>query len=131
MTASQHYRSGDQAFLRQIDLSVIMHHLRENAPTSRTALAELTGLNKTTVSNLINELIARQFVREVGLQNIQSGRGAGRLAVLLDLDPAAGHIISGEIGVDFISVLCTNFAPEIICRRQEKIDPEVTFHGDV
>lgn len=125
MTASQRYRSGDQALLRQINLSAIMHHLRESAPISRTALAELTGLNKTTVSSLINELIARQFVREVGLEKAQSGKGAGRLAVLLELDPAAGYIVSGEIGVDFISVICTNFAPEIIWRYQEKIKPDM------
>jgi glucokinase-like ROK family protein len=45
--------------------------------------------------------------------------------MLLTLDPAAGFIISGEIGVDFISVICTSFSPDIIWRHKEKINPEM------
>ncbi len=109
------YRTGNQALMREMNLSVIMNHLREHAPTSRAALAEMTGLNKTTVSSLVSELIEHQFVREVGL-NLT---GPGRPAVLLELNPAAGCIVSGEIGVDFISVICANFAVEVIWRHKE------------
>jgi glucokinase-like ROK family protein len=125
LTRQYRYRTGDQALVRQINLSVIMHELRQNAPISRAALAERTGLNKTTVSSLVRELIERQFVREVGLEQPGSGRRAGRLAMLLTLNPNAGYIVSCEIGVDFILVVCTNFAPEIIWRHNENIDPEM------
>jgi glucokinase-like ROK family protein len=113
------YRTGDQALIRQINLSAILYHLREHAPISRAALAEITGLNKSTVSSLVGELIEDQFVREVGLE---SG-AVGRRAMLLRLNPAAGCIVSGEIGVDFISVIIADFAAEIIWRRQIKINP--------
>jgi glucokinase-like ROK family protein len=113
------YRTGGHALIRQINLSAILFHLRENAPISRAALAEITGLNKTTVSSLVSELIENQFVREVGLE---SG-GVGRRAMLLRLNPAAGCIVSGEIGVDFISVIAADFAAEIIWRHQTRIDP--------
>lgn len=119
------FRTGDQALVRQINLSVIMHHLREHAPISRAGLAEMTGLNKTTVSSLVRELIDRQFVREVGYESPESRQGAGRLAMLLTLDPAAGYIVSAEIGVDFLLVVCTNFAPEIIWRHKETIRPDM------
>ena len=113
------YRTGDHTLIRQINLSAILSHLRENAPISRAALAEITGLNKTTVSSLVSELIENQFVHEVGLE---SG-GVGRKAMLLKLDPAAGCIVSGEIGVDFISVIAADFASEIVWRHQTRIDP--------
>jgi len=119
------YQTGDQTLIRQMNLSVIMRHLRENAPISRASLAEMTGLNKTTVSSLVQELIDRQFVRQVGLEPAGSGRRAGRLGMMLTLDPAAGYIVSGEIGVDFIEVICTNFAPAIIWRHEEKIQPKM------
>jgi glucokinase-like ROK family protein len=122
------FRTGDQALVRQINLSVIMHHLRERAPISRAALAETTGLNKTTVSSLVRELIERQFVREVGFEASDSRRGAGRLAVLLTLNPGAGYVISAEIGVDFLSVICTNFAPEVIWRQKKTITPDMGQH---
>lgn len=122
------YRTGDQSLVRQINLSVIMRQLRAHAPISRAALAEMTGLNKTTVSSLVNELIERQFVREVGLEESGPGRGAGRLGILLTLDPQAGYIVSAEIGVDFITVICTNFAPEIIWHHTENIEPDTSQH---
>jgi glucokinase-like ROK family protein len=109
------YRTGNQALMREMNLSVIMHHLREHAPISRAALAEMTGLNKTTVSSLVSELIEHQFVRELGL----TLAGSGRPATLLELNPTAGYIVSAEIGVDFISAICTNFAVEVIWRHKE------------
>lgn len=124
MQREYRYQTGDQALVRQINLSVILNHLRENAPVSRAVLAEMTGLNKTTVSSLVAELIERQFVHEIGLEAARTGRSAGRLGMLLTLNPAAGCIVSAEIGVDFISVICTNFAPDVIWHHEETIDPE-------
>jgi DNA-binding Lrp family transcriptional regulator len=114
MVAITQYRTGAQSLMREINLSGIMNHVRTNAPISRAALADTTGLNKTTVSSLVNELIERQFVREIGLASSSSGRPA----ILLKLNPTAGFIVSCEIGVDFILVICTNFAPEIIWRYE-------------
>jgi glucokinase-like ROK family protein len=125
MSVTNQYRTGDQSLVREINLSVIMNHLRTNAPISRAALAETTGLNKTTVSSLVNELIERQFVQEIGLATPSSGRPA----ILLKLNPTAGFIVSCEIGVDFILVICTNFAPEIIWRHEEQIDPAIGQHA--
>ena len=119
MSQRSHYRIGDQALIRQINLSAILQHLRESAPISRAALAQITGLNKTTVSSLVRELIENQFVREVGLE---SG-AVGRRAMLLRLNPAAGCIVSGEIGVDFISAIAADFAAKVVWRDQTKIDP--------
>jgi len=116
----ERYQTGDHTVMRQMNLSAILHHLRESAPISRAMLADMTGLNKTTVSSLVGELIECQFVREIGL--LESSN-AGRRAVLLTLNPQAGCIVSGEIGVDFISVITADFASEIIWRRQDRIDP--------
>jgi glucokinase-like ROK family protein len=121
MASASRYRTGDQSLVREINLSVIMNHLRKNAPMSRAALAEATGLNKTTVSSLVSELIEHQFVREVGL----TASGTGRPATMLILNPTAGFIVSCEIGADFILVICTNFAPEILWRHEEQIDPTI------
>ncbi len=120
MSQQNRYQTGDQALVRQINLSAILHHLREHAPISRAALAEITGLNKTTVSSLVGELIDNQFVREIGLGSAGS---VGRRAMLLKLNPAAGCLVSGEIGVDFISVIAANFAADILWRHQTRIDP--------
>ena len=121
MVNNNHFRTGDPSLMREINLSVIMNHLRTDAPISRADLAKATGLNKTTVSSLVTSLIERQIVHEVGF----TSKNKGRPAIKLMLNPTAGFIISCEIGVDFILVICTNFAPEIIWRHQEHIDPSL------
>jgi len=106
--------------VREINLSIILNTLREAAPLSRAQLAARTGLNKTTVSSLVRELIDRQFVREIGY-----GRsGGGRPAMMLELNPQAGYIIGVEIGVDFILVILTDFTAHVLWRWQEEINPD-------
>jgi glucokinase-like ROK family protein len=121
MPEQSRYRTGDQALVRQMNLSVIMLHLREHGPVSRAALAELSGLNKTTVSSLVQELINQRYVEEFGLNST----GAGRPAVLLRLNPTVGCVVAAEVGVDFLSVVRSNFAAEITWRHREAVGHEM------
>jgi len=120
MQKRETYQTGDQALVRQINLSLVMNILRTQAPISRAALAQATGLNKATVSDLVFDLMERGFIREVGMKS----SGTGRPATLLNLHPAAGFIVSCEIAVDFIEVLVTDFAPEVVWQVKERISPE-------
>jgi glucokinase-like ROK family protein len=113
------YRTGDQALVREINLSTVMRCLHDGEPLSRAQLAGLTGLNKTTVSSLIEELLGRGLVREAG----QVASGGGRPATILELDPAAGSMIGVQLGVDFISVVLADFTGQISWQRLEDADP--------
>jgi glucokinase-like ROK family protein len=108
-------RTGDQLLIREINLSIILNALRSAGPLSRASLAAKTGLNKTTVSSLVSELVGARFVRERGFRSSSTGRPG----ILLELNPDAGCIVAAEIGVDFISVILANFSAEIIWRHQE------------
>lgn len=112
-------RTGDQALVREINLSIILNTLREAVSLSRAQLAVQTGLNKTTVSSLVRELKERRFVREIGYGQ----SGGGRPAMMLELDPQAGCMVGVEIGVDFILVILTDFTARPLWRRQEEISP--------
>ncbi len=111
----QRYRTGDQSLVREINLSIVFNQLWTHASLSRAQLASLTGLNKTTISSLVHELLTQGFVREAGLR---SSRG-GRPAVLVELNPQAGCMIGVEIGVDFIAAILTDFRAEIKWRYYE------------
>lgn len=116
---NRRYRTGDQTLVREINLATVLRYLHQDGPLSRAGLANLTGLNKTTVSSLAQELLDRRLIREVGL-DISSG---GRPATLLDLNPEAGCIIGVALGVDFISVILSDFVGQILWRRQQETDP--------
>lgn len=111
--------------VRQINLSLIMHNLRTQAPISRASLSQTTNLNKTTVSDLINELNERGFVKELGMRS----SGTGRPATLLTLNPEAGYIVSAEIAVDFLEVLVTDFTPQPIWQAKEPILPGTSLEA--
>lgn len=109
----------DQAFIRETNLSLALRLIHAQAPISRAQLAGVTGLNKSTVSSLVDELIERRLVRETGMNTA----GAGRPAALLEINPQVGLILGVELGVDFISVAVTDFLGTIIWRKREDAGP--------
>jgi len=117
MLRKHRHRTGNQMLVREINLATVMNALHRESPLSRASLAEMTGLNKTTVSSLVQELIDTGFIHEIGFNSA----GAGRPSVLLEFNPAAGFIVSAEIGVDFVSVICTDFAVKSIWQHRQAI----------
>lgn len=113
------YKISDQAFVREFNTSVVMDHIRLHAPISRAELAARTGLNRSTITLIINELIDRGFVQETNRQDPRIGRPG----MLLQFNPNGGFAIGVEIGVDFISVILTNFVAEALWSRRESLTP--------
>ncbi len=109
----------DQAFVRETNLSTVLRLIHSQSPVSRAQLAVITGLNKSTVSSLVDELITRNLVHETG----SNSGGAGRPATMLEVNSQAGLIIGVELGVDFVSVAVTDFLGNITWRRREDANP--------
>ncbi|HEX2905828.1 MAG TPA: ROK family transcriptional regulator [Phototrophicaceae bacterium] len=114
--------SVDHTAMREMNLALIMDTLRLCAPISRAALAEQTGLNKASVSNMVKELMASGYIREIGTADAPVE--VGRPAINLQLNPEAGYLLSAEIGVGFISIIVANFAFDIVARRYEDTGDE-------
>ena len=112
-------KKADQVVVRERNLSSVLHLIQAQAPISRAQIALLTGLNKSTVSSLVDDLLARRLVHETGINST----GMGRPATLLELNPLAGYIIGVQLGVDFVSVGIANFLGELVWQRKEEADP--------
>ena len=106
--------TGDQMLIRKMNTSIVLDCLRMHAPLSRANLAERTGLNRSTVSSIVSDLIDQTLVRETEYQS----SGVGRPGMSLELDPRGGCAIGVEIGVDFISVILTDFVADVLWRRR-------------
>ncbi|MBI3243714.1 MAG: ROK family transcriptional regulator [Chloroflexi bacterium] len=113
------FKTGDQSLVREFNRAILLNLLRTHSPQSRADLAATTGLNKTTVSSLVAELISAGLAREIG-QAISAG---GRPAVLLELNPDAGYIIGAELGVWFIKIVLTDFRATVLWRQQIPLQP--------
>jgi glucokinase-like ROK family protein len=111
--------TGDQEKVRKVNKSIVLNTLRLNAPISRARLANLTGLNRGTVSNIINDLLGEGLVSE----NEHEDSKVGRPGISLGLRPDGGAVIGLEIGVDFISILLTNFVARTLWETRTQINP--------
>jgi glucokinase-like ROK family protein len=112
--------TADQVLVRKLNTSLILDCLRTRGPLSRARLSAVTGLNRSTVSSLVNDLLEEHLVREIGLEPA----GRGRPGMLLELSPDGGCAVGVEIGVDFISVVLTDFVAQILLRQRISSDPE-------
>lgn len=90
-----------------------MDVVRFQAPLSRADLAARTGLNRSTISSIVEELIDLGYIREMYLEDPTIGRPG----MLLQVNSNGGFALGVEIGVDFISVILTNFVPEVLWHR--------------
>ncbi len=111
--------SADQASLREMNLSAVLRFIYHEAPLSRSQLAGKTGLNKSTISSLVEDLLDRRLIHETGINSA----GKGRPSTMLEISPAAGTMIAVELGVDFISSAIVDFLGNILWRKAEPADP--------
>lgn len=112
------YTSTDQALVRELNLSLVLRNIHNEAPVSRAQIAQSTGLNKSTVSNLVEFLLERQLIHETGIDSV----GKGRPARLLEINPRAGAIVGAEFGVDYVAVALTDFTGNVIWRDDVATD---------
>jgi hypothetical protein len=104
----------DQLALRRANLSRTLRHIRTNGPRSRAAIAAATGLHKATVSSLVDELLSRRLVREIGVEHSGS---AGRPGRGIALSPDVGAI-GIEINVDYLAVHGSDLAGRTVFEQR-------------
>ena len=101
--------------MREMNTSIVMDCVRLCAPLSRAELAARTGLTRSTVSLIVDDLIDRGLVQET---SVRPDSKIGRPGKLLGFNPEGGCAVGVEIGVDFISVILTNFIGQVLWRRK-------------
>lgn len=90
----QPFISGNAKLLRNVNRAVILNLIRERQPISRSTIAQITGMNKSTVSNIVNELLEQQLIAEEKHHDPKIGRNPINLRLQL------GRHIVGAINFD-------------------------------
>lgn len=65
----------NQQIIKNNNLKILYHHIQQSPGISRAQLAKLTGLSKTTISSLTDELIDRRFIQDTGILDDVSSVG--------------------------------------------------------
>lgn len=94
----------DLSDVRRHHLSLVLRSLIDTGPRSRAALAQETGLTKSTVSSLVSDLLQRALVEELdtpkggrvgrpATEISASGRGVGGLGLAIDVDSVSATVL--------------------------------------
>ncbi|GGK81130.1 sugar kinase [Planomonospora parontospora subsp. parontospora] len=105
--------------MRARNLGVVLGEVRRSGPVTRAALAEMTGLTKTTVSKMVADLLAAGMVTETGVPS-RGERGRPGTAVALSGGRVAA--LGLEINVDYLSACVVDLTLEVRLRRARAVD---------
>jgi len=83
------------AYLKKINRDLVLETIRSDQPISRAKVAQKLNFSRSTVSAIVDELIAKKFVVETGFGS--STREGGRRAIELGFNPQSGFGVGVEL----------------------------------
>ncbi|MEH7117058.1 ROK family protein [Neobacillus vireti] len=107
----------NQQVVKRNNKSLVLQMIIEKEPISRADIAQVTGLNKGTVSSMVNELLEEELIFESG----PGESSGGRRPVLLHFNKTAGYAIGIDIGVNYILSVLTDLKGNIIIEKNQLI----------
>ncbi len=108
-------KRADPSFMRQHNRLLVLNYVREHGPIARAAIARQTGLSRTTVSSIMDDLLREGFVREGEMQSATSA--GGRRAILVNFNASVGYIVGIDLGRSHFTLLLTDLAAEVVAKR--------------
>jgi predicted NBD/HSP70 family sugar kinase len=112
--------AGSLRTLRELNRVRIVDELRRCGTASRSELARLTGLSRTTVASLVDELRERGLVVEYAREARPAG--PGRPAALLRLDASAGAVVGVDFGHRHLRVAVADLSSTVLAERRADVD---------
>lgn len=94
--------------------SLVLKKIINHSPISRAAVAQEVGLNKGTVSSLVNDLLEDHLIYESG----PGKSSGGRRPVMLLFNEKAGYSVGVDIGVNYLLGVLTDLNGNI-CNEKE------------
>ncbi|MBT2644653.1 ROK family transcriptional regulator [Bacillus sp. ISL-41] len=108
----------NQHVVKKNNKALVLSLIIEKETISRADIANVTGLNKTTVSSLVTELLEDELIYESG-PGISSG---GRRPVILHFNRSTGYAIGVDIGVNYILAVLTDLKGKIIVEKSQNVN---------
>lgn len=107
--------------MKEINTINVLNTVRRKGCISRKDLAAETGLTTGTITNIINALIKRSYLVEVGNGESDSGRKP----VLLELNADAGYAIGLELSTTEIICVISDFKMQILDYEHVECDVSI------
>jgi N-acetylglucosamine repressor len=113
---------GNRDLIKAMNRHLLLSIIRREGELSRTQLTEISGLSVGAVSQIINDLIGKNWVLETG----EGDYTGGRRQMMLRLNPKAGYAIGLKLMENRVVCAMTDFGGTIVQYQ----DQAVTFDSD-
>jgi len=101
-----------------INIWVVFEAIRIHGPIPRSGIADVTGLSKQATSELVDELLSMQFVRE----EKSSGRGVGKPPTPISINPAGAYSLGFHVDFGQVFSVAINLAGEVLARDDHALE---------
>lgn len=109
--------SWNQQLGKKLNKEMILKKIISDEYVSRNDIITLTGLNKATVANLVNELIEEKLVIEVGKEQSSGGRRPR----ILSFNNHAGYVLALDIGVNYLKGAIIDLQGNLILEHTQPV----------
>ncbi len=105
-------------FVREVNKSLVLDLVRQERTISRADIARRTRLSRSTISIIVNDLIADGWLRESGTGQ---SRG-GRRPILLTFNYQAGYVLGIGAGATHLAAVVTDLDAQVIAELERPFD---------
>lgn len=109
------HRASDLHDMREANNALVLRLIRQHGPLARVAIARRTGLSRTTVSSIVDDLLGEEIVREG--ETLNAAPSGGRRPTLVHFNESAGVIIGADMGRTHFTIIATDLDARIIARH--------------
>ena len=106
-------RSAGQETIRRINETIVLNYIRYVTPISRASIAKATGLQRSTISIIIDDLIRNRIIYEVRAPSARRGR----VPYYLYLNPDYIYVIGVDVGLLQTTIALSDFTGRILERE--------------
>jgi len=114
--------TANAALMKNVNKNLVLNLIWQQDSTTRAEISRTTGLNRATVSALVQDLIAEGLVREVGPRPAT----VGRRPVQLEFNEQHRYGIGVEIGVNCLRAAVVDLKGSVAAISEEQTEPTLT-----
>ncbi len=109
-------RKLNTAISSRINRSMVLSQIQQRPMISRAELASITGLNRSAITHILNDLLRMGLVEEV--RKGKAGARGGRCPIHLQVRAGAGSILALEIGLTRLTGIAADLEGREIFRQE-------------
>lgn len=119
--------TADLGLMRELNTHIILNLIRQEGSISRAEIAKRTQLSRSTVSNIITDLLEHRVVAEAGTGPSR----VGRRPIMVNFNYQAGYVVGVDLGANHLLTLVTDLEGQVLAEKEQPVSvaagPEVVL----